>query len=81
MKDRNKDSPAEHSSPRLELVRQLAAYAALPLPSDRELAVAEVLEAWLPEANALNEKMSTAAHQELVPATIFIHLGVKEGDM
>jgi hypothetical protein len=55
------------------LVRDLAAYAALPLAPAREAGVAGILQAWVPEANALSAKMSQAQYQTLVPATVFIH--------
>ena len=56
-------------------VRLLARCARLPLPADREAAVATILDAWLPDANALSEKMSMPAHRDLVPATVFTHPG------
>lgn len=56
-------------------VRLLARCARLPLPAEREAAVAAILDAWLPAANALSEKMSMAAHRDLVPATVFTHPG------
>jgi hypothetical protein len=55
------------------LVRDLAAYAALPLAAGREAGVAGILQAWVPEANALSATMSQARYQTLVPATVFIH--------
>lgn len=56
-----------------ELVRRMAEYAALPLAPGREVTVASILSAWLPDANALSAKMSAAAYQAVVPATVFTH--------
>jgi hypothetical protein len=56
-----------------DLVRSLANHAALPLAAGRESAVASVLGAWLPDANALSAKMSEPGCQTLVPATVFVH--------
>lgn len=56
-------------------VRLLARCAELPLPAGREAGVAAILDAWLPDANALSEKMSAPVHRDLVPATVFIHTG------
>lgn len=54
-------------------VRDLALYAELPLAADRQSAVAAILSAWIPDANALSKKMSSGAYQTLVPATVFSH--------
>lgn len=59
-------------------VRLLARCAELPLPAQRETAVATILDAWLPDANALSHKMSAAEHRDLVPATVFNHPAVAE---
>lgn len=56
-----------------DTVRDLAAYAGLPLASGREAAVAPVLRAWLADANALSRKMSAPEHTALTPVTIFSH--------
>ena len=56
-------------------VRLLARCADLPLPGHREAAVAAILDAWLPDANALSHKMSAAEHRDLVPATVFKGIG------
>jgi hypothetical protein len=61
-------------------VRALARYAALPLASERESAVAAVLDAWLPAADELSRKMSAAAHQSLVPITVLTHLSLGTED-
>jgi hypothetical protein len=54
-------------------VRALARYAGLPLPAAREASVAAILDAWAPAADELSRKMSAAAHQNLLPATVFTH--------
>ena len=54
-------------------VRMLAAYAALPLPTERESVVAATLDAWLPDANALSEKMSAEEYRDLLPITVLGH--------
>ncbi|HRO57646.1 MAG TPA: hypothetical protein PK177_00530 [Burkholderiaceae bacterium] len=59
-------------------VRLLAACAGLTLPPEREARVAAVLDAWLPDANALNSKMGAPGHRELVPATILVHASAAE---
>jgi hypothetical protein len=48
----------------------LANHAALPLTADRLAAVAAVLSAWLPDADALSKKMSALAYQGLMPITV-----------
>lgn len=60
-------------------VRALARYAALPLPAAREAIVASILDAWAPAADELSRKMSAAAHQDLLPATVFTH-ALEAGD-
>ena len=55
------------------LVRHLALYADLPLPPEREAAVASVLTAWLDDANDLSRKMSASQYRTLVPATVLRH--------
>lgn len=54
-------------------VRALARYAGLPLQSERESLVAGILDAWAPAADELSRKMSVAAHQNLLPATVLTH--------
>jgi hypothetical protein len=63
-----------------QALRMLAAYADLPLAAGREAAVAAVLGAWLPDVDALSRKMSAPEHQELTPATTFIHPSVDEAE-
>ena len=63
-----------------ETLRALASYADLPLAAGREEAVAAVLGAWLPDVNALSLKMSAPEHQDLAPATTFIHPSVDDGE-
>jgi hypothetical protein len=55
-------------------VRALASYAALPLAPEREAIVAAILDAWIPAADELSRKMSTAAHQTLLPVTFLTHV-------
>jgi hypothetical protein len=64
----------------LQALRALAAYADLPLAEGREEAVAAVLGAWLPDINALSRKMSAPEHQDLAPATTFIHPSFEDGE-
>jgi len=54
-------------------VRELARLADLPLAPGREHLITPTLAAWIDDANALSRKMSAAPHQDLVPATVFIH--------
>ncbi|MBA3477930.1 MAG: hypothetical protein H0T52_05955 [Lautropia sp.] len=61
-------------------VRNLAAYADLPLAPGREEAILPVLRAWLTDANALSRKMSAAEHWNLTPAITFIHPSIEEGE-
>ena len=64
----------------VEHVRELALFTALSLPKEREAAVAVILNAWVPDANALSKKMSAAVYQTLVPATVFAHPGTVDGE-
>lgn len=61
-------------------VRDLASLAGLPLSADRYAGVAAILNAWMPDANALSEKMSSAAYQTLLPATVFNHPSTSDGE-
>lgn len=61
-------------------VRDLAEYAGLPLAADRRPAVMAILNAWIPDANALSEKMSAAEYLTLVPATVFSHPSATDGE-
>lgn len=56
----------------------LAAVADLPLSEGRYGPVQEVLWAWLPDANALNRKMSAQEHWTVTPATVFTHPATRE---
>jgi len=56
-----------------EQVRELARIADLPLAPGREHVITPTLAAWIDDANALSRKMSAAQHQDLVPATVFVH--------
>ncbi|CAN5731900.1 hypothetical protein BH11PSE13_BH11PSE13_40500 [soil metagenome] len=48
----------------------LATHATLPLPPERLAAVAAILSAWLPDADALSHKMSAPALRDLMPITV-----------
>ena len=61
-------------------VRDLALFAALPLSTEREAAVRAILNAWVPDANALSTKMSAAIYQALTPATVFSHYETFDGE-
>ena len=61
-----------------ELARTLAAFADLPLAEGRDAIVGELLAAWLPPANELSRKMSSAEHSSLLPATVFTHAAVAD---
>lgn len=61
-------------------VRALANCAELPLAPGREELIAETLDAWVAEANALSRKMSAAEHWGLVPATVFAHPEAIDGE-
>jgi hypothetical protein len=60
-------------------VRALARYAALPLAPERAAVVAALLDAWLPAADELSRKMSSARYQTLLPITVLTH-GVETAD-
>lgn len=64
----------------VEKVRDLAVHAGLPLAREREAAVAAILNAWVPDANALSRKMSAAAYLSLGPITVFTHPGAAEAE-
>jgi hypothetical protein len=55
-------------------VRTLAEAGALPLSVDREREVATVLSQWLPQANALSQKMRHPRYQAIVPITVFVQV-------
>ena len=48
-----------------------AALAGLPLDEDRATAVAGLLAAWIPAANALSARMRDESARDVVPATLF----------
>lgn len=56
-----------------QTVRLLAAIADLEIDEEDMPSVVEVFGAWLPEANELNRKMSSAEHWQITPATVFAH--------
>ncbi|MBP6019830.1 MAG: hypothetical protein KA735_10075 [Burkholderiaceae bacterium] len=49
----------------------LARYADLPLNSARKQAVLPILQAWVPAANALSERMARDEVRDQLPGTIF----------
>lgn len=54
-----------------ETVRAAAILAGLPLPDDRSAAVADLLSAWIPPANALSTRMQTEDLRPVIPTTTF----------
>lgn len=54
-------------------VRALSSTAGLPLATDRVPAAAELLSAWVPAANELSRKMSSAEYLALMPIAVFTH--------
>ena len=42
--------------------------------------MAAILNAWVPDANALSRKMSAAAYLSLGPVTVFTHPGAAEAE-
>lgn len=56
-------------------VRILAELADLPLADERPSVIRPPLSIWLADANELNRKMSAAKFWEIMPATVFKHLG------
>jgi hypothetical protein len=54
-------------------VRLLARIAQLPLDQERESRLADLLSAWLPDANALSAKMAAPEFREALPITLFAH--------
>lgn len=62
-----------------ETVAAAAVLAGLPLTEDRAAAVAGLLAAWVPAANALSERMQAEAVRPLVPTTVFGQPPAAEG--
>lgn len=60
-------------------VKHFEKLAGLNLPTDRRQGVAEILSAWIPQANELSKKMAAAHHQALTPAVRFNDPNVEEG--
>lgn len=54
-----------------ETVHALSQYANLPLNDARKQAVMPILQAWIPAANALSERMSGEEVRGQLPGTIF----------
>jgi hypothetical protein len=51
----------------------MAELADLPLAAGRAEISGELLVAWVQAANELSRKMSASEHQQLLPATVFVH--------
>lgn len=62
-----------------ETVSAAAVLAGLPLAEDRAAAVADLLGAWIPAADALSARMQTEALRPLVPTTVFGQPPATEG--
>ncbi|MGH3441448.1 MAG: hypothetical protein ACRDUY_05280 [Nitriliruptorales bacterium] len=56
-----------------DTVRRLAAVAGLNLADEQVPAVQETLNAWIPPANQLSEKMAQPEYQGVAPITVFVH--------
>lgn len=56
-----------------DTVRTLADLADLNLADKQVDAVRETLNAWIPPANELSEKMARADHWTVIPITVFAH--------
>ncbi|MEJ2865545.1 hypothetical protein [Actinomycetospora flava] len=54
-----------------DAVTAAAVLAGLPLGEDRAAAVADLLGAWVPAANALSARMQAEEVRDLAPATVF----------
>lgn len=54
-------------------VRALARVAGIPVRDGEWSAIADVLAAWIPNANELSAKMSRPEHLTVTPATVFTH--------
>ena len=62
-----------------EDVDRFAKAAGLKLPADRRQGVADILNAWIPAANELSEKMAASRHRALTPAVRFSDPNFEEG--
>ena len=62
----------------VEDVRLLARIAQLPLDPERAAQLADLLSAWLPDANALSAKMSAPEYRDALPITLFAHPDLRE---
>ncbi|SFO47538.1 hypothetical protein SAMN05216207_10658 [Pseudonocardia ammonioxydans] len=57
-------------------VAAAARLADLALPDDRLAAVASLLSAWIPNANALSRRMQASNLDSLVPSVVFLQTGI-----
>ena len=62
-----------------EDVERFEKLAGLNLPADRRQGVADILNAWIPAAKELSEKMAAPQHRALTPAVRFSDPNVEEG--
>ncbi|MDL5156085.1 hypothetical protein [Actinomycetospora termitidis] len=60
-------------------VAAAATLAGLPLDEGRAAAVAALLSAWIPDANALSTRMQAESLRPLMPATVFGQPPAAEG--
>ncbi len=63
-----------------ETIRASAEHAGLALGDDRVAALAGLLGAWLPMANALSQRMQAADLQALMPVTVLNHPAADGGE-
>jgi hypothetical protein len=62
-----------------EDVERFEKLAGLTLSADRRQGVADILNAWIPAANELSEKMAARQHRALTPAVRFSDPDIEEG--
>ncbi|ARP83161.1 hypothetical protein CAL12_21640 [Bordetella genomosp. 8] len=74
------ESPSKRGLSSVDRIVILAGQAGLTLDAERAQAVAAVLDAWVPAANRLSERMSNVGHAALQPVTAFLHAHSREGD-
>jgi len=63
------------------VVQNISLATDLPLSENRAKAAAEILKAWLQDANALSRKMASEAYQNILPATVFLHPDVRNEEV
>jgi|GEM_PF-2299297 len=64
-----------------DVVRHISISTNLPLSENRARAAAEILKAWLPDANALSCKMASETYQNILPMTVFLHPDVRNEEV